>query len=483
MNLEQLISELDKQVVGRTDLPVNTIQFDSRKVQKDDVFVAIAGTQTDGHQYIEQAIAAGATAVVYERGEPGVEDITWIKVNNSARALGLMAHEYFERPSHNLKLVGVTGTNGKTSVVTMLHQLMEAMSFPAGLISTVQNRIGNQVIESTHTTPDALSINYLLAQMVEAGCEYCFMEVSSHAIHQERIAGLEYAGAVFTNISHDHLDYHKTFAAYINAKKALFDQMPFDSFALYNKDDRNGRVMVQNFSGSAFSFALKSPADFKVKILEHDFEGMQLEVNGSQAWFPVCGTFNAYNLAAVYGVAMLLELDHDDVVTGMSSIRGALGRFEIIPGPDKIKAIVDYAHTPDALKKVLETINSIRTRNESLITVVGCGGNRDKEKRPVMGEIASSMSSRVIFTSDNPRDEEPEEIINDMKAGVKPVDTKKVLKVTRREEAIQVAVSLASPGDIILIAGKGHETYQEVNGERKPFDDHEVVNKYLKMKE
>lgn len=483
MNLDQLISELDKQVLGATDLPVNEVQFDSRKVRKDDVFVAVSGTQTDGHEYIEQAIESGAIAIVYERGKPTSKKVTWIKVANSARALGVLAHEYFERPSHNLKLVGITGTNGKTSAVTMLHQLMDALGYQAGLISTVQNQIGSKVIESTHTTPDALSINYLLAQMVDAGCEYCFMEVSSHAIHQERISGLSFAGAVFTNISHDHLDYHKTFAAYINAKKALFDQMDYNSFAIYNKDDRNGRVMVQNFSGSAFSFALKAPADFKVKILEHDFEGMQLEVNGSQAWFPVCGTFNAYNLAAVYGVAMLLELDHEDVVTGMSSIRGALGRFEIIPGPDKIKAIVDYAHTPDALKKVLETINAIRTRNESLITVVGCGGNRDKEKRPVMGNIAASMSSKVIFTSDNPRDEEPEQIIKDMKAGVKPVDAKKVLKVTRREEAIQVAVSLASPGDIILIAGKGHETYQETNGIKKPFDDHEVVNKYLKMKD
>lgn len=466
---------------GDMEVAVKDIVFDSRKVGKGSAFVAIKGTQVDGHEYIAAALEKGATIIVCEiLPKEIIPGITYVQVINSAKALGIMAANYFGNPSDKISVVAVTGTNGKTTTVTLLHQLFVAMGYSTGLLSTVENKINNEVIPATHTTPDAVSVQALLRQMVDAGCTHCFMEASSHAIVQERIAGLKLAGAVFTNITHDHLDYHGTFDEYIKAKKKLFDELPKDAFALVNADDKRGMVMLQNCKATHQTFALKSSADFKAKIISNTLEGLELEINGKMTWFRLIGAFNAYNLLGVLGVAVLLGEDEDEVLTALSAIRGAKGRFDRI-AIGGIVAIVDYAHTPDALENVLKTINGVRGGNEQLTTVVGCGGNRDKTKRPTMAKIAVTESDKVILTSDNPRFEEPMDILRDMQAGIGPSEMRKTLTIEDRREAIKTAVMMANRGDIILIAGKGHEDYQEVKGVKHHFDDAEVVTEYLNL--
>jgi UDP-N-acetylmuramoyl-L-alanyl-D-glutamate--2,6-diaminopimelate ligase len=462
--------------IGEANVTISSLFIDSREVKKGGLFVAVRGTLTDGHLFIPKAIENGAVMVICEEmPDEKAEGVCYIKVADSSIALGKAASNFYDNPSSKFKLVGITGTNGKTSIATMLHELYKKLGYKAGLISTVVNKIGDTEIESTHTTPDAISINRLMDEMVDAGCTYCFMEVSSHAIHQERVGGLHFAGGVFTNITHDHLDYHKTFKEYIKAKKKFFDDLSFDAFALTNRDDKNGKVMLQNCAASQYNYGLKNPADFKVKILEADFNGMLLDLDGNQAWFNIMGHFNAYNLVAVYAVAFLLGEDREKIITVMSSLGRVQGRFETVVSPNKIVGIIDYAHTPDALNNVLKAINEIRTTNEQLITVVGCGGNRDKEKRPAMGDIASRYSDKVIFTADNPRDEDPLEIVNQMSLGVDARFHKRVLNIIDRKEAIRTAVMMAQPNDIILVAGKGHETYQEIKGEKLPFDDRDIL--------
>ena len=463
-------------VNGSLDLSIEAIASDSRKVAAHSLFVAVKGTQVDGHRFINKAEELGAVAIVCEEF-PGTlnEKVTYIKVKNSAVALGYIASNFFDNPSEKLKLVGVTGTNGKTTIVTLLYNLMESLGYKSGLLSTIQNNIHQTVIPATHTTPDAISLNMLLAEMVEAGCSYVFMEVSSHAIHQHRITGLQFAGAVFTNLTHDHLDYHKTFKEYLKAKKQFFDDLPSDAFALVNVDDKNGRVMLQNTIARKYGYALKNMADFKARVLESRFDSTLLSIDGRQFYTMMVGAFNAYNLLAVYAAARLLGQDAVEVLLKMSTLKGAAGRFEVIRSKNNLTAIVDYAHTPDALENVLKTIQSIRTGNEQLITVVGAGGNRDKEKRPKMAKIASLLSTRVIITSDNPRNEDPQAIIDDMLEGVDVAKKMSVVAIVNRKDAIHTAVMLAQPGDIILVAGKGHETYQEMNGVKHPFDDKKVL--------
>ncbi len=464
---------------GDMERKVSDVVFDSRKVLENSAFVAVKGTQVDGHDFILLALEKGATTIICEQlPETLAEGITYIQVVDSAKALGIMAANFYGNPSEKIKVVAVTGTNGKTTTVTLLHQLFVRMGYSTGLLSTVENKINEEVIPSTHTTPDAVSVQALLCKMVDAGCTHCFMEASSHAIVQERIAGLKLAGAVFTNITHDHLDYHGTFEEYIKAKKKLFDELPKDAFALVNGDDKRGGVMVQNCRATLQTFGLKSAADFKAKILSNTIEGLELEVNGKLIWFRMIGSFNAYNLLGVLGTAVLLGEDEDEVLRELSAIKGAKGRFDRI-SMGGITAIVDYAHTPDALDNVLKTINAFRTGNEQLITVVGCGGNRDKTKRPTMAKIAVSESTKAIFTSDNPRFEEPVEILKDMQAGVGPTDFRKTLTIEDRREAIKTALLLGQKGDIVLIAGKGHEDYQEIKGIKHHFDDAEVVTELL----
>lgn len=464
---------------GDMERRVSGLVFDSRKVQENYAFVAVKGTQVDGHDFISLALENGATTIICEQlPEVLATGVTYIQVVDSAKALGIIAANFYSNPSDKIKVVAVTGTNGKTSTVTLLHQLFVRMGYSTGLLSTVENKINEEVIPSTHTTPDAISVQALLRNMVDAGCTHCFMEASSHAIVQERIAGLKLAGAVFTNITHDHLDYHGTFDAYIKAKKKLFDELPKDAFALVNGDDKRGGVMVQNCRGTLQTFGLKSAADFKAKILSNTIEGLELEVNGKLIWFRMIGSFNAYNLLGVLGTAVLLGEDEDEVLRELSAIKGAKGRFDRISFGG-ITAIVDYAHTPDALDNVLKTINAFRTGNEQLITVVGCGGNRDKTKRPIMAKIAVSESTKAIFTSDNPRFEEPAEILKEMQVGVGPTDFRKTLTIEDRREAIKTALLLCQKGDIVLIAGKGHEDYQEIKGVKHPFDDAEVVTELL----
>ncbi|MDF2156843.1 UDP-N-acetylmuramoyl-L-alanyl-D-glutamate--2,6-diaminopimelate ligase [Algoriphagus sp. CAU 1675] len=464
---------------GDMEVGLKDIVFDSRKVQGGSVFVAISGTQVDGHEYIESAINKGAVAIVAERlPENFQEGVTYVQVVDSAKALGIMAANFYGNPSHHIKVVAVTGTNGKTTTVTLLHQLFQAMGYSVGLLSTVENKINEEVIPATHTTPDAVSVQALLRKMVDTGCTHCFMEASSHAIVQERIAGLKLSGAVFTNITHDHLDYHQTFDLYIKAKKKLFDELPKDAFALVNADDKRGSVMLQNCPATHQTYALKSPADFKARIISNTLEGLELDINSKQIWFRMIGAFNAYNLLAVLGTAVLLGEDEDEVLRELSGIKGAKGRFDrIFVGG--ITAIVDYAHTPDALDNVLKTINGVRTGGEQLITVVGCGGNRDKTKRPVMAKIAVQESDKAILTSDNPRFEDPMEILKDMQAGVGASEIRKTLTIVDRREAIKTACMLSQKGDIILIAGKGHEDYQEIQGVKHHFDDAEVVTELL----
>lgn len=467
---------------GNMDREIENVAFDSRKVKKGTLFIAVKGTQVDGHDFIVQSVKSGAVAVVCERMPDEVsEEVTYVAVKDSARALGLIASNFYGNPSSRLKLVGVTGTNGKTTIATLLFNLFRSMGHSVGLLSTVVNRINEEVIHASHTTPDAIQLNEMLDSMVKKGCGFAFMEVSSHAIQQERVAGQQFAGAIFTNISHDHLDYHKTFDAYISAKKKLFDELNSEAFALSNVDDKRGRVMLQNTKAEKNTYALRSVANFKGKLISNTLHGLEMEIDNKNVWFRLIGDFNAYNLLAVYGTATLLGEDSDKVLTHLSLLDGAPGRFEQVPSDSNVTAIVDYAHTPDALQNVLETIAELRSGNEQVITVVGCGGNRDKGKRPLMASIACKLSDKVVFTSDNPRDEDPAEIIKDMQAGVSPADYKKTVVLADREEAIKTACLLANGTDIILVAGKGHETYQEIKGVKHPFDDKEVLSRMLNL--
>ncbi|MEJ7644047.1 MAG: UDP-N-acetylmuramoyl-L-alanyl-D-glutamate--2,6-diaminopimelate ligase [Chryseolinea sp.] len=468
--------------VGDMALDVKGICFDSRKAARGFIFIAVKGTSSDGHDFIQKATDLGASAIVCEvLPKPLVEGITYVTVKNSAAALGIIAANFFENPSERMKLVGVTGTNGKTTVATLLYKLFRMMGIRTGLLSTVENKIEDEVIVATHTTPDPIQLNELLKKMLSAGCSHVFMEVSSHAIDQERIAGLKFAGAIFTNITHDHLDYHETFEKYITAKKKYFDELSGDAFALVNADDKRGMVMIQNTKATKYSYGLKKMVDFKGKIITNSIEGLELEVGTKHVWFKLIGDFNAYNLLAAYGTAMLLGYESDEILTKLSALDGAVGRFQLVMPGSRFTAIVDYAHTPDALQNVLETIAQFRTGNEQVITVVGCGGNRDRAKRPLMAAIACKLSDKVVFTSDNPRDEEPMDIIAEMQMGVLPTDVRKTLVVADREEAIKTACMMARDKDIILVAGKGHETYQEVKGVKHPFDDREVVERMLKL--
>jgi UDP-N-acetylmuramoyl-L-alanyl-D-glutamate--2,6-diaminopimelate ligase len=467
---------------GNMDVEVEGICFDSRKVQAGFLFVAVKGTQSDGHEFIEKAEKSGAAVIICEKLPATInETITYATVKDSAQALGIIAANFFGNPSEKIKLTGVTGTNGKTTTATLLYQLFSSMGHRCGLLSTVENRIGTDIIASTHTTPDPIQLNEMLLKMIASGCTHAFMEVSSHAVDQERIAGLKFAGAIFTNISHDHLDYHKTFENYIKAKKKYFDDLNADAFALVNADDKRGMVMLQNTKAKKYSFGIKKMVDFKGKVITNSLQGLELEINGKNVWFKLIGDFNAYNLLGVYAAAVLLGEDSDEVLTHLSMLTGAPGRFELVLPGSKVTAIVDYAHTPDALKNVLETIGQFRTGNEQVITIVGCGGNRDKTKRPLMASIACRFSDKVVLTSDNPRDEEPMDIIKDMQAGVMPTEARKTLVIADREEAIKTACMIAKENDIVLIAGKGHETYQEIKGVKYPFDDKEVVIRMLKM--
>ena len=473
-NIIQQIKAIE--IIGSIDIDINDVQFDSRNVKKGSLFIAVSGTQSDGHSFISKAIDLGAIAVVCENiPENTQENITWLKVNDSAEALGLIASEFYDKPSEKFKLIGITGTNGKTTTVTLLYRLFKALGYKVGLISTVEYRINDQILESTHTTPDPLALNKLMSQMVDEGCQYCFMEVSSHSIAQKRIAGLDFNGAIFSNITHDHLDYHQTFDNYIKAKKAFFDNLSDSAFALVNIDDKNGRIMVQNTRAKVSTYAMRSMADFKVKVLESHFDGMQLELDGNEFWTPLIGEFNAYNLLAVYASAILSGSEKIETLRLLSTFREVRGRFETVRSINGITAIIDYAHTPDALVNVLKTIHQIRKGDEQVITVVGAGGNRDKTKRPIMARVCVENSNKVIITSDNPRLEEPEAIIFDMLAGVDAPYKNKTVTITDRREAIKTAIMLAKPGDIILIAGKGHETYQDVKGVKHHFDDMEIV--------
>lgn len=471
-------------VVGSTNVQVSTIQFNSREIEKNDVFVAIKGNATDGHRYIGKAIEQGAIVVVCEMlPQKKEEGITYLEVKDSSVALAIMAANYYGNPSENLKLVGVTGTNGKTTIASLLYQLFKNAGYKVGLLSTVVIKVDNKDYKATHTTPDSLTINRYLKEMNNEGVEFCFMEVSSHGIHQKRTEGLCFEGGVFTNLTHDHLDYHDTFAEYRDVKKSFFDGLGKHAFALTNADDKNGAIMLQNTKAKQYKYALKSYADYKAQILENQFGGLLLKLNDSEVWTKLIGNFNAYNVLAIFATAELLGLEKQEVLRLISELESVSGRFQYLISKEKVTAIVDYAHTPDALKNVLETINSIRTKNEELITVVGCGGDRDVTKRPKMGYIASALSTKVIFTSDNPRSEQPEIIIEDIEKGVEPQHFKRVLSITDRKQAIKTACQMAQPGDIILIAGKGHETYQEIKGERFDFDDYKTVETLLNQLE
>jgi UDP-N-acetylmuramoyl-L-alanyl-D-glutamate--2,6-diaminopimelate ligase len=473
-----------EEIVGSTNVAVSSVTFDSRQVKKDSLFIATRGTASDGHNYIDKAIENGAVAIVCEELPIVQKDhITYIKVLDSSAALGHIACNYYDNPSEKLKLVGITGTNGKTTTVTLLFNLFRGLGYNVGLLSTVQNKINNTIIPATHTTPDALTLNELLAQMVEEGCQYVFMEVSSHAIVQHRITGIKFTGAAFSNITHDHLDYHKTFDEYIRAKKLFFDNLSDDAFALTNKDDRNGMVMLQNTKAKKYSYGLKSIADFKCKVIENHLNGLLLNLDGQEVWVKLIGSFNAYNVLVVYAIAQLLKQDKVQVLTTLSNLNSVEGRFQYVKSKGGVIAIVDYAHTPDALKNVLETIKDIRTGNEQVITLVGCGGDRDTTKRPIMAQIACEYSNKVILTSDNPRSENPEDILNQMQAGINPVDAKKTLRISDRKEAIKTACSFANSGDIILVAGKGHEKYQEIKGVKNDFDDKAVLKEMFELLE
>ena len=463
-----------------SDFEVSGLQFDSRKIQEGNVFVAISGVHVDGHNFIDKSIELGASVVVCEvLPIQRYEDVLFVQVKDASKVLAQLASNFYGNPSNELKLVGVTGTNGKTTVATLLYNLFTSLGFPSGLLSTVKVMVDKNEFPATHTTPDSISINRYLKKMVDAGVEYCFMEVSSHGIDQNRVEALNFQGGVFTNLSHDHLDYHNSFAEYRDVKKRFFDKLPKTAFALYNKDDKNGSIMVQNTKANKCSFALKSISDFKVKVLENQFSGMNLMVDNMEVWTKLVGGFNAYNILAIYAVAQLLGISKEDALKHISNLESVSGRFQYFVSENNVTAIVDYAHTPDALKNVLETINEIRTLNENLTTVVGCGGDRDMDKRPKMGYIASVLSSKVIFSSDNPRSEDPNSIIEQMENGVSPEYSSKILSIENREQAIKAACQFSKPNDIILVAGKGHETYQEIKGERFEFNDLEILKKHL----
>lgn len=469
-------------VTGSTDIAIHKIDFDSRKIGENDVFIAIRGTLSNGHDYIEKAIQLGATAIICDTLPGNIEKgITYIQVKDTNTALAFMAANYFDNPSGKLKLVGVTGTNGKTTIASLLFQLFQKAGFKVGLLSTVKIMVDGTEYKATHTTPDSITINHYLNEMIEAGVTHCFMEVSSHGIHQKRTEALHFVGGIFTNLSHDHLDYHPTFAEYRDVKKSFFDSLPKTAFALSNIDDKNGNVMLQNTAARKFTYALKTYADFKAQILESQLSGLLLKVNENEVWVKLIGTFNAYNVLAIYGAAVELGMDSFEALRLLSDLESVSGRFQYIVSEGNVTAIVDYAHTPDALENVLKTIDDIRTKNEQLITVVGCGGNRDKTKRPVMAQIATNLSDKAILTSDNPRNEDPEVILNEMEEGVEPHNYKKILRITDRKQAIKTACQLAQSNDIILIAGKGHETYQEINGVRHHFDDMETVKEILEQ--
>lgn len=469
-------------IKGSTDIAIGKVDFDSRKIEKNDLFVAIRGTISDGHDYISKAVELGASAIICDTLPDTVSDsVTYIQVKDTNAALAVVAANYFENPSQKLQLVGVTGTNGKTTIASLLYQLYKKAGHKVGLLSTVKIMVDDVEYRATHTTPDSITINSYLAEMVNAGVTHCFMEVSSHGIHQKRTEALHFVGGVFTNLSHDHLDYHATFAEYRDVKKSFFDHLPKTAFALSNIDDKNGPVLLQNTVAKKCSYALKSYADYKAQILESQLSGLLLKINGNEVWVKLIGTFNAYNLLAIYGTAIELGMESLEALRLLSELESVSGRFQYIVSAANITAIVDYAHTPDALENVLKTVNDIRTKNEQLITVVGCGGNRDKTKRPVMGGIASDLSDKAIFTSDNPRNEDAEVIISEMETGVAPQNYKRILSITDRKQAIKTACQLAQPNDIILIAGKGHETYQEINGVRHDFDDMKIVKELLEQ--
>ncbi|TGD57772.1 UDP-N-acetylmuramoyl-L-alanyl-D-glutamate--2,6-diaminopimelate ligase [Flavobacterium humi] len=483
MLLKEILYKVAIEAVhGSTDVEVNAIHFDSRKVASNDVFVAIRGSVSNGHDFIEKAVSLGASVIICDTFPNQVsEQVTYVKVKDTNEALAHLAANFYDNPSHKLQLVGITGTNGKTTIASLLYQLFQKAGYKVGLLSTVKIMVDTIEYKATHTTPDSLTINYYLNEMIEAGCDYCFMEVSSHGIHQKRTEGLEFTGGVFTNLSHDHLDYHPTFAEYRDVKKSFFDGLPKNAFAISNIDDKNGTVMLQNTKAKKLTYALKTYADYKAVIIENQLSGLLLKVNEQEVWVRLIGTFNAYNLLAIYAVAIELGIEKLDALRLLSELESVSGRFQFIVSKKKITAIVDYAHTPDALENVLSTINDIRTKNEQLITIVGCGGDRDKTKRPIMANIATEMSTKAILTSDNPRTEDPETIIAEMEAGITAVNFKKYIAITDRKQAIKTACQLAQPNDIILIAGKGHETYQEINGVRHDFDDMEIVKEILEQ--
>ena len=481
MNLRDILYGVSvESVSGSTDVMVSALEFDSRKISADSVFVAQKGLQFDGHHFIEKAIKDGAIVVICQEFPDNMnEEVTYVKVKDSDEALAVLASNFYENPSSELTLVGVTGTNGKTTIATLLAEQFQKAGYKSGLISTIKVVIGDKEIEATHTTPDSLTINRVLREMVDLDVSHCFMEVSSHGIHQKRTAGLDFKGGIFTNLTHDHLDYHKTFAEYRDVKKSFFDHLPSQSFALVNIDDKNGQVMLQNTKAKKFSYALKTEADYKARIIENQFNGLLLNIDGQEVWTKLIGTFNAYNLLAIYACSDIIGMDRYENLRVISELENVSGRFQHAVSKGGINAIIDYAHTPDALKNVLETINSIRTFNEQVITVVGCGGDRDRAKRPKMGNIASSLSNQVVFTSDNPRSEDPEEILKEVEAGVRPENYKKTITIVDRKQAIKTACKLANQGDIILVAGKGHETYQIIGDQRTGFDDFVITKQIL----
>jgi UDP-N-acetylmuramoyl-L-alanyl-D-glutamate--2,6-diaminopimelate ligase len=471
-----------KGIYGTENVSISTICFNSNDAIKNSLFVATRGTQFDGHIYIESAIKNGAIAIVCEKTPEQLSTgVTYVQVNDSGAALGMICSNYFDDPSSKLKLIGVTGTNGKSTIATLLYHLFRNLGYKAGLISTIRYCINDKYLPATHTTPDSFAINKLLSEMVAEKCEYCFMEVSSHAVVQKRIAGLNFKGGIFTNITHDHLDYHKTFKNYIEAKKSFFNKLSSDAFALTNIDDRNGEVMIQNTKAKKYTYSMRQMADFKSRMIENTLDGMHIEIAGKELWSELAGEFNTYNITAIYATAVLLEQEQNQVLTILSGLQAPEGRFESIKDEKNVVAIIDYAHTPDALKNVLSTINQIRQGKGNLICIVGAGGDRDKTKRPEMAKIAAAMSQKVIFTSDNPRSENPETIIDDMMTGIEITDRKKVLKIINREEAIKTAYALARAGDILLIAGKGHEKYQEIKGVKTPFDDKKIIKELMNL--
>ena len=470
------------EVVGLTSIDIIDIQFDSRKILKGGLFVAIRGIKIDGHKFIENAILNGASCIVLEEFPNKLNDqVTYIRVDNTQNALGFISANFYNNPSERIKLIGVTGTNGKTTVVSLLFQLFSLLNVKVGMLSTIQNKIIEDAIPSTHTTPDALQINFLLDKMINSGCEYCFMEVSSHALSQGRVNGLIFTGGVFTNITNDHMDYHKTFAEYRDVKKSFFDNLKRTAFALTNKDDKNGNKMLEGTKAKKVSYSLKSVSDYKCRVLENQFEGMLININKIDVWVKLIGDFNAYNILSVYAVAKLLGFEDYQILTSLSMLDSVEGRFQIVRNKEHITGILDYAHTSDALKNVLYTINNIRSNNEALITIVGCGGDRDKSKRTLMAQVCCNLSTQVIFTSDNPRSEDPDEIIGDMMSDLDPIQKKKVLIINDRRQAIIAAGKLANPNDIILLAGKGHEKYQEINGQKIPFDDMKELKMSLNL--